>query len=83
MVPDQKVIIHVEKHGPPPPKRTYEKKVVYPFGDIPIGMSARMPRTAATVREKMYEYLKTPEGKGKKFVIRPVTPSMCRIWRIK
>lgn len=78
----------IERHAPEAPQRKYrgfkpKPKVNYNFGVIEVGMAARFSRNHTTVRERMYEYLKTPEGKGKKFIVRAITPTMCRIWRTK
>ena len=57
------------------------ERVEYDFAAVPLNGSARFARSEHTIRNRMYAYLKTPQGKGKKFIIRRITPNMCRIWR--
>ena len=74
----------IEPAGPPfvGPKR--QPKMRYDFGVLDAGgPPARFNKSAGTVKNKLYAYYATPEGKGKKFIVRPITPTMCRIWRIK
>jgi hypothetical protein len=79
------VQILIEPHGPPAPARkppSGRPQVEYPFHLLEAGgPPARIARSASTVRQAMHRYLKTPAGAGCKFVIRPITPAMCRIWR--
>ena len=73
-----------EPHGPPPPKRTRRvPKIEYPFATFVVGCSYRIPRAARTVGDRLQEWSKTPDGQGKKFIVRPVAPGICRVWRIK
>ena len=74
-----------EANGPPAPRKFVPTplQVEYVFKDVPLNGSARFPRSHWTVIKKVYEYVATPEGKGKKFVVRPITPKVCRVWRIK
>lgn len=79
-----KINIQVERNGPPPPQRAKTPpSVLYPFNDIPLGCSARFPRATITVKHRLADFYKTPESKGKQFVIRPITKAMCRVWRVK
>lgn len=84
---EQVISIVVEKDGPPVPKRPNNLKprprVRYPLDEIPLNGSARIPRAARTVADYLLKFKKTPAGAGKKFVIRAVTPAMCRVWRVK
>ena len=72
----------IEKDGPPIPARNpggAPPKEHYAFEAIPIGSSARIPRGESMVRKKLSEHKKThPEHK---FVVRPITPTMTRVWR--
>lgn len=77
----------IEEHGPeaPAPKpRTSHRRVEYPFGVLRAGgPPAVVPRACFTVRDQMLKYLKTPEGQGKKFLVRAIGPASCRVWRVK
>jgi hypothetical protein len=85
------LLVIEEKSGPPAPVRKMpagfgnHERVEYPFGKLePGGCAYRFPRTANTVRDKLYnDYLKQPENEGKKFVVRPISPTTCRVWRVK
>ena len=67
----------------PPPRVHRRPRVRYDFSSIEVGTAARFNRAAGTILGRVYKYLATAEGKGKKFVVRPITPTTCRIWRVK
>ena len=78
-----KLDVPSERSGPPPPKRRVAPRVLYPFDDLKTNNSYRFPRSEHTVRQRLQAYVKTPEGQGKKFLVRPIGPNTCRVWRVK
>lgn len=55
--------------------------VGYPFHKIPLGGAARFPRSQHTVKKKLTQYLKIHPTQ--RFKVAPITPAMCRVWRIR
>lgn len=76
----------IEFDAPPPPKRgaPYTPEAVrYAFETIPVGCAGIFDRSRSTVEARMYAFLRTPEGHGMRFKVRPISESKTRVWRIK
>ncbi len=76
--------IYIETSPPPAPKRPpppRKESLVYPFEDIPVGGAARFGKSVHTIKKKLAEYRKAHPGQ--QFLVRPISPTLCRVWRTK
>lgn len=73
------------ENPPPPPKRQARGPIgePVPVNELPRGAALETNRAPRTVYKHIARFLKTPEGKGARFKVRRVTPSLTRIWRIE
>jgi hypothetical protein len=77
----------VERDPPPLPQQKERRgtpvRVHYAFEEVPLNGAARFARAANTVKNALGKFRKTPEGQGKKFLVRAIGPASCRVWRVK
>lgn len=87
LMPDILIKPKVETDGPPPPKSKAKwpepKRVNYDLLGIPVGSSARFNKSHHTLIRAVFKFRQNPENKKYKFIIRPITKKLCRVWRLK